>query len=105
MAEQEKGTHSPHAAGGEPLSLKLYVAGQSPSSLRAVDNLRHILEKYAPHAEVEVIDIYQQQELTKSANLIGAPTLDKMHPLPVQRMMGDLSDEHRVVVGLSLADE
>lgn len=85
--------------------LRLYIAGQSARSVRAVENLQHIVAKYMPDADVEVIDVYQQRELAKEMNLIGAPTLEKRFPLPLKRILGDLSDEDRVVLGLDLATE
>jgi circadian clock protein KaiB len=82
--------------------LRLYVAGQSSKSLRAVENLRHIIEKHMPGACLEVIDIYQQREKAKEANIIAAPMLEKYSPEPIKKIIGDLSDEDRVVLGLEI---
>jgi circadian clock protein KaiB len=83
--------------------LKLYVSGNSPQSIRAIYNLKKICEenlkgRYA----LEIIDLYQKPELAKEANLIVAPTLIKKLPLPLRRVIGDMSNMDRVLVGLDL---
>jgi len=83
--------------------LRLYIAGQSARSIRAVENLKRIVAKHLPvETEVEVIDIYQQGQLAREANVIGAPTLVRQFPLPLRRLVGDLSDEDKVLLGLNL---
>lgn len=84
--------------------LRLYVAGQTSRSMRAVENLKRIVSKHLPDGtDVEVIDIYQQGQLAREANVIGAPTLIKQEPLPMRRLVGDLSDEERVLLGLNVS--
>jgi circadian clock protein KaiB len=84
-------------------TLRLYVTGLTPRSTRAIANLRALCEEFlAGRHELEVIDLYQQPELAQNAQLIAAPTLVKELPLPVRRLIGDLSDEQRVLVGLDL---
>ena len=83
--------------------LKLYVAGATPGSMRAVAALRaicdeHLLGRY----ELEVIDVYQQPVLARDEQIIAVPTLVKQLPAPMRRILGDLSDEQRVLLGLDL---
>jgi circadian clock protein KaiB len=88
---------------GECYTLRLYVTGLTPRSTRAIANLRALCEEFLTgRHELEVIDLYQQPELAQSAQLIAAPTLVKELPLPVRRLIGDLSDEQRVLAGLDL---
>ena len=84
--------------------LRLFVTGASPRSARAVANIRRICEeKGAGLFLLEVVDIYQQPELARTAQLVAAPTLLKTLPAPERRMVGDLSDHARVLRGLGLA--
>ena len=83
--------------------LRLYVTGQTPRSLRSVENLQRLCEKYLPgRFSLEVIDIYQQPALAAEGQIIAAPTLIKAMPLPLRRLVGDFSDANRVVLGLDL---
>jgi circadian clock protein KaiB len=83
--------------------LRLYVTGLTPRSERAVRNLRAICDEYlAGRYDLEVIDIYQQPLLAKGEQIIAAPTLIKKLPLPVRRIIGDMSNRERVLLGLHL---
>jgi circadian clock protein KaiB len=83
--------------------LRLYVVGATPGSQRAIANLRAICEtELAGRYELEVIDIYQQPTLAEGEQIIAAPTLIKQLPLPVRRLVGDMSDRDRVLLGLDL---
>jgi circadian clock protein KaiB len=83
--------------------LRLYVTGMTPRSARAVTNLRTICDEYLEgQYELEVIDIYQQPVLTKGEQIIAAPTLIKKLPLPMRRIIGDMSNRERVLLGLDL---
>jgi circadian clock protein KaiB len=83
--------------------LRLYVTGTTPQSARAIANLKAVCEKHLEgRYELEVIDIYQQPELARSAQIVAAPTLVKTLPLPLRRLIGDLSDQEKVLVGLGL---
>jgi circadian clock protein KaiB len=96
----------PLAAGwqGERYLLRLYVTGLTPRSTQAITSLRAVCEEHlAGRYDLEVIDIYQQPELALGQQLIAAPTLIKELPLPVRRLIGDLSDEQRVLVRLDLS--
>ena len=72
-------------------------------SARAVNNLRAICDEYLEgRYELDVIDIYQQPVLTKGEQIIAAPTLIKKLPLPMRRIIGDMSNRERVLLGLDL---
>jgi circadian clock protein KaiB len=83
--------------------LRLYVAGLSTISLRAIENLKKICaENLEGRYELEVIDIYQQPVLAQGEQIIATPTLIKQLPLPLRRFIGDLSQTEKILVGLDL---
>ena len=83
--------------------LRLYVSGTTPKSLRAIVNLRKIFEEHLKgRYELQVIDIYQQPVLAKGEQIIAAPTLIKKLPLPLRKLIGDMSSPERVLLGLDL---
>lgn len=83
--------------------LALYVAGATLRSETAITNLRRLCEeRLGNRCELEVIDIYQQIERAREADIIGAPTLIRIAPLPVRRVIGDLSDQGRLIRALDL---
>jgi circadian clock protein KaiB len=83
--------------------LRLYVTGTTPKSMRAIANLRRICEEHLQNRyDLEVIDLYQQPALAEGEQIIAAPTLIKKLPAPLRRMIGDMSDTERVLVGLDL---
>lgn len=87
----------------EPYVLRLYVVGATPASRRAISNLTAICAKYLEgRYELEVVDIYQRPAQAAEDDVLGVPTLIRLRPEPVIRVIGDLSDEQRVVVGLDL---
>jgi len=84
--------------------LRLYVTGTTPRSTQAIKNIRSLCEKHLKgRYDLEVIDIYQQPEAAVGQQIIAAPTLVKELPLPIQRMIGNLSDHNKVIVSLNLA--
>ncbi len=86
-----------------PFRLRLFVAGSTDRSRRAIANLRQICSANALlGTDIEVIDIYQQPELASQYQVIAAPTLVKLLPLPVRRIVGDLSREADVLRGLEI---
>jgi len=86
--------------------LRLYVTGSSPISARAVKNIRSICERYLRgRYELTIIDVLQQPELAVEKQLVVAPTLVKERPSPVRRLVGDLSDEDRVLSSLNISAE
>ena len=98
-ATLEQVAHEP----GERYILRLYVAGLTTRSSRAVNNLKDICDKYLEgRYDLDVIDIYQQPALTKGEQIVAAPTLIKKLPLPIRRIIGDMSDRDRVLLGLDL---
>lgn len=83
--------------------LRLYIAGNSVRSAMAIENIREICEtKLKGRYSLEVVDIYQQPELARSEQVLAAPTLIKSLPLPLRRIIGDLSSSERVLVSLNL---
>jgi circadian clock protein KaiB len=81
--------------------LRLYVAGQSPKSLRAFANLKTLCEEHlAGHYELEVIDLVEQPALARSDDILAIPTLVRRLPVPLRKIIGDLSNTERVLVGL-----
>lgn len=96
------------AARGEAKKIifTLFVAGMSPRSLKAVENARQLCEQHLQgRYELEVIDIYQQPEMAKEAQVVAVPTLIKHLPLPLQRFIGDLSAPERILVRLGIEQE
>lgn len=83
--------------------LRLFIAGNSVRSALAIENIREVCEtNLKGRYSLEVIDIYQQPELARSEQVLAAPTLIKSLPLPLRRIIGDLSSSERVLVGLSI---
>lgn len=83
--------------------LRLYVAGQTPNSARAIVNIQKICEENLQgHYELVVIDLYQQPHLAQGEQIIVVPTLIRKLPLPLRRIIGDLSNTERVLVGLDI---
>jgi circadian clock protein KaiB len=86
--------------------LKLYVTGTTPNSLLAITNLKKICEEYLKgRFDLQVIDIYQQPALARGEQILAAPTLIKQLPLPIRRIIGNLSDTHKVLFGLDLHEK
>ena len=84
-------------------TLQLYITGSTPKSTRAVHNLMKMCQEHlAGRYELEVIDIYQQPGLAQVEDIIAVPTLVKKRPLPVQKVLGDLSNTQRLVSRLGL---
>ena len=83
--------------------LRLYVAGHSSSSLRAVNNLKRICQEHmAGKYDIEVIDLSKNPQLAKGDQILAIPTLVRKLPPPLKKIVGDLSDTVRVLVGLDL---
>jgi circadian clock protein KaiB len=83
--------------------LRLYVAGQTPKSLAALSNLKKICENHLRgRYRIEVIDLLEQPQLSKGDQILAIPTLVRKLPEPVRKIIGDLSDTDRVLVGLDL---
>jgi circadian clock protein KaiB len=83
--------------------LRLYIVGLTPRSRQAINNTKKLCDEHLKgRYELEVIDIYQQPEQAKEAELIAAPTLIKKLPLPLRRFIGDMSNKDRILVGLGV---
>jgi circadian clock protein KaiB len=84
-------------------TLRLYVAGLTPRSQEAIRSVTAICEEHLEgRCDLEVIDIYQNPVLAKGEQIIAAPTLIKKLPLPLRRIIGNMADKERVLVGLDL---
>ena len=83
--------------------LRLYVTGTTGKSIHAIQNVRRICEEHLQgQYDLEVIDLYKNLPLAKGDQIIAAPTLVKKLPAPLRQLIGDMSDEQRVLVGLDL---
>jgi circadian clock protein KaiB len=83
--------------------LRLYIAGSSDRSMRAIQNAKEICDEHFEGSyELDVIDIFQQPKLAKDDQILAVPTLIKKLPLPLRRFIGDLSDRDVVLVGLDV---
>ncbi|XWK90135.1 MAG: circadian clock KaiB family protein [Phormidium sp.] len=88
----------------ERYCFRLYVAGTTPNSAKALKNLQRIAEKYFPdNYELEVIDVYEQPDQLLLENIVAIPTLIKDSPLPVKRLVGDLSNTKKVLTALGIS--
>jgi circadian clock protein KaiB len=86
--------------------LKLYVAGNTPNSMRALKTLRNILDtEFQGVYALKVIDVLKSPQLAEEDKILATPTLAKILPPPVRRIIGDLSDRERVLIGLDLLYE
>lgn len=88
---------------GEKWRLRLYVAGRSPKCVAALENLRRFCEQRMPgQYEIEVIDLLENPRLAKDDQIVAIPTLVRKLPEPLRRIIGDLSNTDRMLVGLDL---
>jgi circadian clock protein KaiB len=87
----------------EYFQLRLYVAGQTPKSLQAFANLKKICEEHLKgRYQIEVIDLIENPQLAKGDQILAIPTLVRKLPHPLRKIIGDLSNTERVLVGLDL---
>jgi circadian clock protein KaiB len=83
--------------------LRLFITGSTPRSTRAIENMHLICEQNLKgQYDVEIVDVYQNPEATKELQIIATPTLVKILPEPLRRIIGDLSDHERVLAGLNI---
>ncbi len=93
----------PGADGVREWELRLYVAGQTPRSIMALDNLRRLCEEHLKgRYRIEVIDLLVSPQLSRDDEILAVPTLVRRLPLPIRKIIGDLSRTERVLVGLQL---
>jgi circadian clock protein KaiB len=94
-----------HPSGAAPklYKLRLFVTGSTPRSTRAIETMRRICEgKLQGQYDLEVVDVYENPEATRELQIVATPTLVKILPEPLRRIIGDLSDQERVLAGLDL---
>ncbi|HLX93217.1 MAG TPA: circadian clock KaiB family protein [Puia sp.] len=85
--------------------LQLFITGASPNSINAINNVRAICEAYLPDQySLDIIDVYQKPWIAASEQLTALPALFKLSPLPVQKMIGNMSDTQKVLKGLHLGN-
>jgi circadian clock protein KaiB len=108
MSESKNASHSRRNGGpaeerDDPWTLRLYVAGQTPRSLAALTNLKRFCEQYlAKRYSIEVIDLVENPQLARGDQILAIPTLVRKLPVPMRKIIGDLSNTERVLVGLDL---
>ena len=90
----------------QEFELRLYVAGQTPKAIRAFANLRKICDEHLQgRYKLEVVDLVKDPKLARTDQILAIPTLVRRLPLPVRRIIGDLSSVERVLVGLDLVPQ
>ena len=86
--------------------LRLFISGATKRSAQAVENITAVAEKYLTgHYELEVIDAFQQADVLSKEQIVVLPTLVKALPYPIRRLVGDLSNEDKVLIGLDLVPD
>lgn len=102
VAKKAKAKTSPSPA-KDIWNLRLYVAGQTPKSLAAFSNLKKLCEEYLTgRYEIEVVDLMKNPQLAQSDQIVALPTLVRKLPEPIKRVIGDLSNTSRVMVGIDM---
>jgi circadian clock protein KaiB len=105
MSTRKNGS-SQNPGNSEKWELRLYTAGQTPKSLAAIKNLKKVCEEHlAGRYEIEVIDLLKNPRLAKDDQIVAIPTLVRKLPDPVRKIIGDLSDTERALVGLQLRQQ
>ncbi len=105
MVVRTRGDRTPRPPAGEPdfWELRLYVAGQTPNSVRAFANLRKLCDTHlAGKYRLEVVDLIKNPQLARGDQILAIPTLVRKLPVPVRKIIGDLSNTERILVGLDL---
>jgi len=98
-----KGAKRPAKPAGPEIELRLYVAGQTPASLAAIANLKKICEEHFKRSyHIEVIDLLVKPQLSREDQIVAIPTLVRRLPEPIRKIIGDLSDTARTLVGLQI---
>jgi len=86
------------------LQLRLYVAGQTPRSIAALANLRQVCEERVPGKyQIEVIDLLKKPQLASGDQILAVPTLVRSLPHPIRKIIGDLSNKEKLLIGLDIA--
>jgi circadian clock protein KaiB len=92
-------------AASEGIILRLYVAGQTPKSVKAIENLKKICATHLKDCKIDVIDLLVNPKLARNDQILAVPTLVRKIPEPMKRILGDLSDTERVLVGLNIVEK
>ena len=101
--QDSSGTVDEQAGDRAEFVLRLFVTGASPNSTRAITNLKHICEKHlSGRYSLEIIDVYQDDNIAQNEQIIALPLLIKKYPLPERRLIGDMSDTMKVLGGLGV---
>jgi circadian clock protein KaiB len=96
-------TDQPADGPNDHYKLRLFVTGSTPRSVRAIANMRRICEEnLSGRYDLEVVDVYENPDATRELQIVATPTLVKILPEPLRRIIGDLSDRERVLAGLNL---
>ena len=104
MEKSKQGTRSKRPE--KEWELRLYVAGQTPKSLAAFANLKKICEEHlAGEYHIEIIDLLKQPQLASGDQILAIPTLVRKLPAPIRKIIGDLSNTERVLVGLDIREQ
>ena len=95
--------HPQNESDNEKWELRLYVAGQTPKSIRAFANLKKFCEEHvAGKYSIEIIDLLKNPKLARGDQIVAIPTLVRKVPQPIRKIIGDLSNTERVIVGLDI---
>ncbi|SFH57743.1 circadian clock KaiB family protein [Planctomicrobium piriforme] len=102
----DQNTSQDHADSDDPLdiwNLRLYVAGQTAKSRTAIENLKRICEQHLPgRYDIEVVDLLENPQLARGDQIIAIPTLVRKLPNPMRKVIGDLSNEEKTLVGMQI---
>lgn len=102
---EEEWSEKQKKTGKDRYILRLFVTGTTSQSVKAISNIKQICEEHLKGKyDLEVVDLYQQPHLAKGEQIIAAPTLIKKLPLPLRRIIGDMSNTERVLVGLEIKE-
>jgi circadian clock protein KaiB len=103
MSEPHPADYGTAADSAQQWDLCLYVTGRSPKCLRAIENLRRACEEHlAGHYQIEVVDLLENPRLAAVDQILAVPTVVRRFPSPIRKLVGDLSDNDRLLVGLQL---
>ena len=102
-----KGKNESGPETGEVMILRLYIAGEGPNSIRALANLKAICQKYIPSSrfQIEIVDILQEPLRAFADEILLTPTLVKLAPHPIRKIVGNLSETTKVLLMLGLEEE
>ena len=103
MTTKKSDSKTKHKARDEHRTLRLYIAGETPRSIAALSNLQKICDEHLPGKySIEVVDLLKNPQLAAGDQILAVPTLVRMLPPPLKKIIGDLSNSERVLVGLDL---